>query len=101
MKRLDRGLSCGNIEVYDNHAKFRCRDCTNFGHAPVDVLHSVENKGNKTSVIYVDFKNGRSKTNSFFDSFRGFPGWLVSPGLKLIHCSAPAALRQQRDGNGR
>jgi hypothetical protein len=49
--------------------------CTKSGHGLVDGLHSVENKCTYKRVIFVDGKNRRSTTGSFFDSFLSFSGW--------------------------
>jgi hypothetical protein len=38
----------------------------------VDELHSAENKANKTRQFLLTSKMTGVKTNSFFDSFRGF-----------------------------
>jgi len=44
-------------------------DCTIFRHPPVDELHSIENKGDKTMQNPIDEKFAGCKTQSFFDSF--------------------------------
>ena len=36
-------------------------DCTKFWQAPVDELHSIENKGDRVAKILIDFARRRSK----------------------------------------
>ena len=51
------------------------RGCTKSGHRLVDGLHPIENTCTYKRVIFVDEKNRRSTTGSFFDSFLSFSGW--------------------------
>jgi hypothetical protein len=54
-------------------APLRFLNCTISGHRPVDELHSIETKGDKSVRILLTFFSQGVKTNSFFDSFQGFP----------------------------
>jgi hypothetical protein len=49
--------------------------CTISGHGAVNGLHSTENMCTYKRVFFVDGKNRRSTTRSFFDSFLSFSGW--------------------------
>jgi hypothetical protein len=49
--------------------------CTKSGQAPVDGLHSLENAWGYKERFFVDEKDRRSTTRSFFDSFLSFSGW--------------------------
>ncbi len=49
--------------------------CTISGHRPVNGVHSIENTCTYNHVFFVDWKNRRSTTGSFFDSFLSFSGW--------------------------
>jgi hypothetical protein len=51
------------------------RVCTKSGQGLVDGLHSIENTCTYKRVFFVDGKNRRSTTGSFFDSFLSFSGW--------------------------
>jgi hypothetical protein len=44
-------------------------------HPPVDELHSIENKGSKTSNLFLDSFSDCGTTHSFFEMFQSFPGW--------------------------
>ncbi len=72
-------------------AKNRNPHCTRFRHPPVDELHLVENKPDKVAKKELTYKMLVVKTHSFFDSFQGFSRLAANPGLKRVHCSAPAA----------
>jgi hypothetical protein len=56
-------------------AKSELRVCTNSGHMPVDGVHSIEKTCTYKRVFSIDWKNRRSTTRSFFDSFLSFTGW--------------------------
>jgi len=49
--------------------------CTKSGHRLVDDLHSIEKTSTYNRVFFIDWKNRRSRTGSFFDSFLSFSGW--------------------------
>jgi hypothetical protein len=73
--------------------------CTNSGHGPVDDLHSAENKGDKVTLILLTSQIGGVKHNRSLTVSKVFR-LVASPGLKRVHCAAPAAQRQQRGSNG-
>jgi len=64
--------------------------CTNFRHGLVDELQSTENKADTRANFPLTSPLEGVKTHSFFDSFR-VSRLAESPGLKRVHCSAPAA----------
>jgi hypothetical protein len=49
--------------------------CTKSGHGAVNGVHSIENTTSYKRAFFVDVKNRRSTTRSFFDSFLSFSGW--------------------------
>ena len=49
------------------------RACTKFGQGPVNGVHSLENTCTYNLRFSIDWKNRRSTTRSFFDSFLVFP----------------------------
>ena len=49
--------------------------CTISGHGAVNGVHSIEKTCTYKRVFFIDGKNRRSTTRSFFDSFLGFSGW--------------------------
>jgi hypothetical protein len=49
--------------------------CTIFGHRAVHGVHSIEKTCTYNGVFFVDGKNRRSTTRSFFDNFLSFSGW--------------------------
>jgi hypothetical protein len=56
-------------------ARTSFRHCTISGHRPVDSVHSIENTCTYKGVFFIDWKNKRSTTRSFFDSFLSFSSW--------------------------
>jgi len=68
-------LTTAKLHVRRGFTGSRNRICTNFGHALVDALHSIENTCTYKRVFFVDGKNRRSTTGLFFDSFLSFSGW--------------------------
>jgi len=58
--------------------------CTIFWHGAVNGVHSIENTCTYKGVIFVDWKNRRSTTGSFFDSFLGFAGWCGVRGSSRV-----------------
>jgi hypothetical protein len=63
--------------------------CTKSGHMAVNELHSIENATTYKSRIFVDEKNRKSRTKSFFDSFSVFPvGAASGAQAKSLSCCA-------------
>ena len=58
--------------------------CTKIGHKLVDGLHSLEKKSSYKCRISIDWKNRRSTTGSFFDSFLSFSGWCGVRGSNRV-----------------
>jgi hypothetical protein len=50
----------------------------------VDELHSIEKKYSYREVFFIDEKNRRRKTESFFDSFLSFSGWCGVRGSSSV-----------------
>ena len=79
-RHLQRFISAdefgGNAASDAGFAMSMCDDAApNSGHRLVDGLHSIENTCTYKRVFFVDGKNRRSTTGSFFDSFLSFSGW--------------------------
>jgi hypothetical protein len=73
---LNDGLSndldlfhCRNAAIDAAFRKTCVGNCTKSGQRPVDGLHSPENTTSYKHGFFIDWKNGKSKTGSFFDSF--------------------------------
>src|SRR5260370_27009769 len=49
--------------------------CTKSGHPPVDDLHSIENKSDRSAIFLLTPKLERVQKESFFDSFKSFSSW--------------------------
>ena len=58
--------------------------CTKSCHWPVHGVHSIENACTYRRVFFVDWKNRRSTTGSFFDSFLSFSGWCGVRGSSRV-----------------
>ena len=72
--------------------------CTIFGQVPVNGVHSIENTCTYKRVFFVDWKNRRSTTRSFFDSFLSFSGWCGVRGSSRV--TVQAERQGRRAGKG-
>jgi hypothetical protein len=59
--------------------------CTKSGHAPVDGVHSTENRTVINVCFLLTIKIEGVQTESFFDNFLSFSGWCGVPGLERSH----------------
>jgi len=93
------GLISGKISLLEtansgtNLENRICR-CTKSGQRPVNGLHSIENTSTYKARFFVDEKNRKRRTRSFFDSFSVFPVGAAS-GAQAKSASA------SRDGGSR
>ena len=72
--------------------------CTKSCHTPVDALHSIENKTRYECSFFIDEKNRKRKTESFFDSFLSFSGWCGVRGSSNITFLAERRRRRVSKG---
>jgi hypothetical protein len=59
-------------------------NCTKSGQAPVDGLHSIENKSDKGAQFLLTAELEGVKRESFFDSFLSFSGWCGVRGSSCV-----------------
>ena len=61
-----------------------CGGCTVLRQGAVNGVQSIENAGSYRGVFFVDGKNRRSTTRSFFDSFLSFSSWCGVRGSSRV-----------------
>jgi len=97
-KNLKPGLR-GNPRQTRLSAETASGGCTNFGHALVDDVHSIENTHTYNLRFFVDSKNRRSTTRSFFDSFLSFSSWCGVRGSSEVTFSDRKVEKEGKQGS--
>src|ERR1700685_4012777 len=91
---LERSGNWTAFAAYGKHP------CTKPGHRPVNGLHSIENTSTYKARFFVDEKNRKCRTESFFDGFQVFPVGAASGAQAKIARESPQGMEREQVEQG-